>query len=60
MTTMFIVFAILLSVLSWVCGFYLGKSCGMRETHHFLDEQWRDYEAFRDLVFKELGIEMDE
>ena len=60
MTTMLVVSVIAASVLSGVVGFHQGKLCGIRETCHFLDEQWRDYEAFRDLVFKELGIEVDE
>lgn len=62
MTTMLVVFvivSIIVSLLSWASGFYLGKACGIRETRHYLDEQWREYEAFRDLVFKELGIEVN-
>lgn len=47
-----------LSALTWTCGYYIGKANGIREVRYLLDEQWRDYEAFRDLVFEELGIEV--
>ena len=49
----------LLPVAAWLCGYHFGKADGIREVRHLMDEQWRDYETFRDLVFRELGIEVD-
>lgn len=49
-----------LSVITWTCGYYIGKAKGIREVRYLLDDQWRDYEEFRDFVFRELGIEADE
>lgn len=46
-------------VLAWLCGYHFGKADGIREVRHLMDEQWKDYESFRDLVFRELGIEVD-
>lgn len=46
-------------VLAWLCGYFFGKGDGIREVRHLMDEQWSDYESFRDLVFRELGIEVD-
>lgn len=50
---------VVLFILTWTCGYYTGKANGIREVRYLLDDQWRDYEAFRDLVFRELGIEVD-
>ena len=46
-------------LLSWFCGYFYGKADGIREVRHLMDEQWKDYEDFRDLVFRELGIEVE-
>lgn len=46
-------------VIAWLCGYCFGKADGIREVRHLMDEQRRDYESFRDLVFHELGIEVD-
>lgn len=51
---------VVLFVLTWLCGYYTGKLNGIREVRYLLDEQWRDYEEFRDLVFGEIGIEVTE
>ena len=48
-----------LPVLAWLCGYNFGKADGIREVRHLMEEQWKDYESFRDLVFHELGIEVD-
>ena len=41
--------------LAWWCGYHYGKVDGIRQVRHLMDEQWKDYESFRDLVFRELG-----
>lgn len=46
-------------VLAWHGGYHFGKRDGIREVRHLMDEQWKDYESFRDLVFRELGVEVD-
>lgn len=56
---LFWLMAVVIPVLSWLSGYHLGKADGIRESRHLLDEQWRDYERFRDLVFREMGIEVD-
>lgn len=45
---------------AWLCGYFYGKADGVREVRHLMDEQRKDYESFRDLVFRELRIEVDE
>lgn len=47
-------------VLAWLCGYHCGKADGIRQVRYLMDEQRKDYESFRDLVFRELGIEVDE
>ena len=47
-----------LPLLTWWCGYYYGKVDGIRQVRHLMDEQWKGYESFRDLVFRELGIEV--
>ena len=44
-------------LLTWQCGYSFGKADGLRIGRRMLDEQWRDYEKFRDLVFRVLKIE---
>lgn len=44
----------------WFCGYSRGKLDGIRETQHFLDEQWHIYENFRDSILHELEVEVDE
>jgi len=46
-------------LLTWQCGYSFGKADGLRIGRRMLDEQWRDYEKFRDLVFRVLKIEED-
>ena len=50
----------LIPVGAWLCGYFYGKADGVREVRHLMDEQRKDYESFRDLVFRELGIEVGE
>ena len=45
---------------AWFRGYFYGKADGVREVQHLMDEQRKDYESFRDLVFRELGIEVDD
>ena len=47
----------LLLFLAWLSGYHFGKADGIREVRHLMDEQWRDYETFRELVCRELRIE---
>ena len=49
---------IVLVPLLWAHGYFTGKSAGIREASKYLDEQWKCYERFRDLVFEDLGIEV--
>lgn len=56
----FWVSVVAIPVLSWFCGYYIGKANGIREVRYLLDEQWSDYERFRDLVFEEMGIEVND
>ncbi len=51
---------VIIILLAWQCGYSFGKADGLRFGKLMLDEQWRDYEKFRDLVFRELGIEVEE
>lgn len=46
-------------VLAWLCGYHSGKRDGICEMRHLMDEQRKDYESFRDLVFRELGVEVE-
>ena len=47
-----------LPMLAWLCGYHFGRADGIREVRHLMDEQWRDYKAFRVRVLRELGIEV--
>lgn len=44
---------------AWLCGYFYGKADGVCKVRHLMDEQRRDYMAFRDLVLREMGIEVE-
>ena len=47
-------------VITWFWGYYVGKANDIHEVRYLLEEQWRDYEMFRDWVFEEMGIGVDD
>ena len=46
-------------VLAWLCGYHYGKADGIRQVRYLMDEQRKDYESFRDFVFRELEVGAD-
>lgn len=57
MESLFCLFIGFVLVGAWFCGYFYGKTCGVRKVWHLVVEQRKDYENFRESVFRELGIE---